>query len=326
MEKVEDQIKKADEKLIEIRSAKKELEQERALKDAPVNENRSADRAKFYADVQKAMKESRAVTVSGTDTVNVASNLVYALEAKKDLLKRFSIFTGASASNIIPVWNNGEGEFSPVAENGTFATADGAMSTTTIQPYAFAKSIKVSDEVLKLSAVNFESEINTIITNSMARTILKQIFNGTGADGQFTPITSGATAMTVTAFNMTNLQKFALEIMDKTDNGVILMNPSVYSTLVDGSTKKEEVLIKKLLEDKTIEGVPVVLSSYVPDATGGNYCIGGDLNNYAIGVANELQITPKQTAGTLAHTYDASVYINGKPIVAGEFEVLKVSA
>src|SRR5574344_340191 len=319
--KIEETIKATEDKLLEIRAAKKELEQERALKEAPVVENRNAEKTKLYADLQKEMKEKRAVTVSGTGTVSVIADMVYALEAKKNLLSEFSIFTGASSSTIIPVWNNAEGEFAPVAEDGTFSAGSETMATTTVQPFAFGKQIKVNDQVLKLSGVDFENQINKIITNASNRTILKQIFNGTGASGQFTAITSGATASTKTAFNMAGLQDFALTLMDKTDSGKILMNPTVYETLVDCSTKKDEILMKKLLEEKTIEGVPVLLSSYVPSTV---YAIGCDPKNYALGVADELQIVPKTTAGSLVHTYDASIYMNGKPIVPTDVYVYNV--
>ncbi len=320
MKNLDDQIKMANDKLAELRSAKKELEAEKALANAPILESRGADKAKFYTAIQKSMKENRSVQLNSTGTVNVASELVFALEDKDDLLNKFSIHTGASASNVIPVWNNSVGEFAAVAEDGTFTSEGDGLASVDVQPRAFAKSIKVSDETLKLSAVDFESALNKILTDSVRRTILKGIFEG--VTDRFTAITDGATEVTATALNPTAIQTLALKILSKTDNGTIVINPMTYASIVDAGTKKDEILLKQLIENKNVEGVPVILSAYVPEGT----VVGGDLGNYGIGVANQLEITPKTTVGSLAHTYDASVYVAGKPIVAGDFYKLTISA
>ena len=320
MENIEETIKKAEERLAELRSANKELDQARALANAPVTENRTAEKNKFYSDIQNAMKENRTVKVNGTGTVNVAKELVFALEDKDDLLSKFSIHAGASASNVIPVWNNSIGEFAPVAEDGSFESEGEGLASVTVEPKAFAKSIKVSDETLKLSAVEFESALNKILTASTRRTILKGIFNG--VDGRFVPIYEGATEVTADALNPSALQKLALTVLAKTDSACIPINPMDYAKIVDAGTKKDEILLKQIIENKNIEGVPLVLSAFVPAGVIG----AGDLGNYGVGLANEMEITPKSTVGSLAHNYDASIYVAGKPIIAKDFFTLKVSA
>jgi HK97 family phage major capsid protein len=320
MENIEETMNKLNEKLAEVRSAKKELDQARALAAAPVKEDRSAERAKFYSDIQTSMKENRTVHVNGTGTVNVANELVYALEDKDDLLNAFSIHAGASASNVIPVWNNSIGEFAPVAEDGTFTSEGDGLASVTVEPKAFAKSIKVSDETLKLSAVEFESALNKILTDATRRTILKGIFNG--VEGRFVAIDANATAVEVAALNPSAMQKLALTVLAKTDSAKIYMNPADYAAIVDAGTKKDEILLKQIIESKSIEGVPVILSAFVPAGK----VIAGDPANYGIGVANEMEITPKSTVGSLAHTYDASIYTAGKPIVGGDFFVLSIGA
>ena len=320
MENIEETMNKLNDKLAEVRSAKKELDQARALANAPVTENRTAEKNKFYSDIQNAMKENRTVKVNGTGTVNVAKELVFALEDKDDLLSKFSIHAGASASNVIPVWNNSIGEFAPVEEDGTFESEGDGLASVTVEPKAFAKSIKVSDETLKLSSVEFENELSKILADSSRRTILKGIFNG--VDGRFVPIDKDATEVEVSKLDPSAIQKIALTVLSKTDNGTILMNPMTYADIVDAGTKKDEILLKQLIENKNVEGVDVVLSAYVP----AEKVVAGDLGNYGIGLANEMQITPKTTVGSLAHNYDASIYVAGKPIIARDFFTLKVSA
>lgn len=305
------------EALAEARSINKAEAQNVAIGEKPV-EKRSVNAV--WADVQKAMKEGRAVTVNGTNDVSVSHNLIYALQEKTDLLKEFSFTAGGTASQIIPVWANTLAEFVPVEEGGTFATNDGAMTTVNLMPYAFANSLKVTDETLKLSAVNFQSQINKIISDSLTRTILKQIFNGTGKDGQFKSITDGATVKTVSKWDAAALQTFVLtSILTKSDRHRIFMNPAVYAAIADGTGNKDKILQEQIAK-REIEGVKIVLSSYVPADV---FCIAADPANYGIGIADELKIVEKPIANSLVHQYDCSAYLCGSPIVPQDNFVLK---
>lgn len=313
---IENVIENYKEALAEARSINKAKAQNEALADKPT-EKRSAT---VWADAQKAMKEGRAVTVNGTGDVSVAHNLIYALQDKTDLLKEFSFTAGGAASQIIPVWASTLAEFEPVAEGGTFASNDGSMTTVNLMPYAFANSLKVTDETLKLSAVNFEAQISKIITDSLSRTILKQIFNGTGANGQFKAITDGATEVNTATWNASALQKFVLgSVLTKTDNARIYMNPSVYADLADGTGNKDKILQEQIAK-REIEGVKIVLSNFVPATV---KAIAADPANYGIGIADELKIVEKPIANSLVHQYDCSAYLCGAPIVPQDVFVLK---
>ncbi len=305
------------EALAEARSINKVNAQNEALSTKPTTEKRSAT---VWADVQKAMKEGRAITVNGTEDVSVSHNLVFALQENTDLLKEFSLSAGGAASQIIPVWNNRLDEFEAVEEGGTFKTNDGAMTTVNLMAKAFANSIKVTDETLKLSAVNFEAQINKIITDALARTILKQIFNGSGANGEFKAITDGATEVKLAKLDAASLQKAVLTYaLTKSDKYRLFMNPSVYSDILDGTGNKDKIL-QEQISKREIEGVKIILAPQVPaDA----YGILADPANYGIGVADELKIVEKPIANSLVHQYDCSVYLCGSPIVAKDNIVLK---
>ncbi len=304
------------EALAEARSINKTKAQNEALADKPT-EKRSAT---VWADVQKSMKEGRAITVNGTEDVSVSHNLVYALQEKTDLLKEFSIAAGGAKGQIIPVWNNRLDEFEAVDEGGTFKTNDGAMTTVDLMAKAFANSIKVTDETLKLSAVNFEAQINKIITDALARTILKQIFNGTGAKGEFKAITDGATEVKLAKLDAASLQKAVLTYaLTKSDRYVLFQNPSVYADILDGTGNKDKIL-QEQISRREIEGVKIILAPQVPADV---YGILADPANYGIGVADELKIVEKPIANSLVHQYDCSVYLCGSPIVAKDNIVLK---
>lgn len=319
---LDEQITKANEKLAEIRSAKKEFEQERALMDAPMNkENRNAEKAKVYEQIQNGLKENRSVTVGNTGTVNVARELIYSLTDKDDVLNRFSLHAGASASNVIPVWNSANtGTFASVAEDGTFTSEGSALAAITVEPKAMAKSLRVSAETLKLSAVEFESEITKILTKATRNTILKGIFEG--IEGRFVAVDDNATEVEVSALNPSALQKLALTIASKTDNGAIYINPLTYASIVDSNSKKDEILLKQIIESKKVEGVDLILSAFVPAGK----VLAFEAGNYGIGIADELEITPKNQPNTLSKIFDASIFVAGKPIVEGDVYTLKVTA
>lgn len=326
MEKIENTIKEAETKLAEIRSAKKELEAERALRNAPICEDKEL-RTKAFADVQKAMQEKRSITLGGTGNISLVRELKKVLTAKKDILGRFNYFYGPNSQTIIPVWGSDLGRAVPVQADGTFKASSGKLATKNLNPIAFCKSIPVADETLKLSAVNFETELNNIIADVYADTLAWEVFNGSGEDGHFSNIYAGATPVIANKLSVSALAKSALEVSDKTDTAFIVLNPKVYNAILDsaGSTATDKAYVKQLVESKSIEGVPVILTSYASDGTDGNYALIGDLKNYAIALADELTIEPKKTVGSLTTTFDVSMYVAGTTVVPENFWALKVT-
>ena len=77
-----------------------------------------------------------------------------------------------------------------------------------------------------------------------------------------------------------------------------------------------------MLYDGNMHGVEIIKSPFVP----AEKVIAGELGNYAVGVANDIRITPIMTAGSATRNYQAIVYLGGAPIVDGDFFTLKVGA
>lgn len=319
MENIENTLKNAENKLLELRAVKKELEAERALRNAPVNETKEV-RSKVIADIQKAMQEKRSITLGGTGNVSIVRDLMKKATAKKEILSKFRYFYGPNAETVIPVWSSDIGRAVEVAEDGTFDSSSGTLATKSLNVKAFCKSIPVSNETLKLSAVNFESELDEIIADIFADTIAYQIFNAEGT-GAFKNIYENAEDVPVAKKNISGLAKFALSIRDKMDNATIIMSPSVYADIeASDSNAKEKAWAKELIEKKTIEGVPVLLTSYAKEI------IGGDLLNMAVAVAEEISIEPKKAIGSLVTTFDVSMYLAGTPVVDGNLFVMNDAA
>lgn len=321
---------KADEaksKFEELRAKKADLQKQEALKNKPLDiEERSANPKSLVADIQNAMKEKRAITLSGTGSINYFHNLQKELTAKKDILQKFGYFYGSNEKEVIPVWGADLGRAVEVDEAGNFETSEGQIATRSVQVKAFCKSIPVSDELLNLSYVDFEPELMKIIADVYSETLAYNAFKADGT-GAFTNIYDGANEVTAPKLNITALAKLALEVSDKTDNAVIVMNPKVYADIEGSeSSAREKQYIKELIGNRTIEGVPVILTSWADDGTNGNYALCGNLSNYAIALANTLHIEPKKKIGSLVTTYDVHLYTAGLPVVPKNFWTLKIGA
>ena len=307
-------------KIEEAKAVIKELKQERALAQSPLNEVKEV-RSRYFENVKNEMKQNRAVELGGTGTVTVRTDLVSALEDKTGLLARLSVQAGAPGTHTIPVWNGANVEFIPTESDGTFAAKNGVLSSKDIEAKQFACLMQVNDDVFELSAVDFESKLYDILSKAMSKTILKQVFTGNGVGKQFTNIFTNATEVQVDALNVAAVEKLALTVSSKTDNGVILINPITFGNVTSGSTKKDEILVK-MLYDGNMHGVEIVKSPFVP----AEKVIAGELGNYAVGVANDIKITPIMTAGSATRNYQAIVYMGGEAIVPADFYTLKIGA
>ena len=307
-------------KIEEAKAVIKELKQERALAKSPVNEEKEV-RSRYFENVKNEMKQNRAVELGGTGTVTVRTDLVSVLEDKTGLLSRLSIQAGAPGTHTIPVWNGANVEFIPTESDGSFAAKNGILGSKDIEAKQFACLMQVNDDVFELSAVDFESKIYDILSKAIAKTILKQTFNGTGVGKQFTNIFTNATEVQVDALNVAAVEKLALTVSSKTDNGVILVNPITFGNITAGSTKKDELLVKMLYEGN-MHGVEIIKSPFVP----AEKVIAGELGNYAIGIANDIKITPIISAGSAVRNFQAIVYLGGEAIVPSDFYTLKIGA
>ena len=307
-------------KIEEAKAVIKELKQERALAKSPVNEEKEV-RSRYFENVKNEMKQNRAVELGGTGTVTVRTDLVSVLEDKTGLLSRLSIQAGAPGTHTIPVWNGANVEFIPTESDGTFAAKNGILGSKDIEAKQFACLMQVNDDVFELSAVDFESKIYDILSKAIAKTILKQTFNGTGIGKQFTNIFTNATEVQADALNVAAIEKLALTVSSKTDNAVMLINPITFGNITAGSTKKDEILVKMLYEGN-IHGVEIIKSPFVP----AEKVIAGELGNYAIGIANDIKITPIISAGSAVRNYQAIVYLGGEAIVPSDFYTLKIGA
>jgi HK97 family phage major capsid protein len=312
-------------KFDELRAQKAEIEKAIALENAPI-EKRGAS----TADIQKALIEKRAITLSGTGAINQIKELAKELQAKTPVLERVRYFYGPNASTNIPVLSPGLATPAAAAEGATSIAVDStaALGAKSITPHAYVSILPISLEALTMGTVDFDSELPSIFADAFAQGFHKGILTGSGSGLNFTglfgsipaanKITCGAAGNPL----INDLVTLALTVEDLTDSGVIVLSPSIYAgILADTTAGVAEVYKEELIRNKTIENVKVILTSAAPSTltAGSIVAVAGRLDDYALGMASEINIEPIKKVGDTNTYFQASVFANGIPIIEKNF-------
>jgi len=315
---------------------RRSFEQERAAHDAKNPANDKDTVVTSWRDVASAMKEKRAITVNGSGRINVVAELVKEAQKKMPLINEARYFYGRDAQTNIPVWSPTLATPSNYAEGATSISNDStaALGATSITPYAYVSVLPVSAEALLVSAANLEAELPGIFADSFAHAMFEGMVNGNGSSRNMTGLFAGVAAGNLIEDAasglpaMGDLVALALKLQDYHDDAFILMNPAVYAAIVASSDGYNQAYKESLIRDKRIEGVRVVLSSACPTTTTGGsvIAVGGKMSDYAIAVAGELSVEPIKVKGDTNTYFQASMFFNGKPIVAKNFYGLKTKA
>jgi HK97 family phage major capsid protein len=339
---MEDMNKIVEDVLTEVRSLKEELAIEKRALEAqratfspenPANANRET--VPEWRDLASAIREKRSITLSGTGLTNVVSQIVKVASAKMPLLGKVRVFSGRDASTNIPVWSPSIAVPSAQAEGATGVANDSTavLGVSSLTPYAYISVLPISNEALLLTGSNLEGELPNIFGEAFSSAMHAGILTGAGTGQAMTGVfTAGSIpASNLTACDeaglpaMVDLVGLALKLQDFYDDGVIVMNPSVYSHIMADTTEGYDVYKEELARGKTIEGVKVILTSYAPNTvTAGSVIVaGGRFSDYALGVASSISIEPMKKVGDNITYFQAVGYWNGKPILGKNFFGLK---
>jgi HK97 family phage major capsid protein len=315
----------AKKKFEELRSQKTEIEKLIAQENAPQQE-----RSATTADIQKALIEKRAITLNGTGAINQIKELAKELQAKTPVLQRVRYFYSPSASTNIPILSPGLATPAVVAEGATSIALDSTavLGARLLTPHAYVSILPISLEALKLGTVNFDSELPAIFADAFSQAFHRGILTGDGTglnfSGLFTSIPSVNNVVCASTGTpaIADLVKLALTVQDLTDNGIIILSPSIYAgILADSTAGVSKVYKEELIRNKTIENVQVILTSAAPsDLTAGStVAVAGRLDDYALGIASEITIEPIKKVGDTNTYFQASAFANGIPIIAKNF-------
>ena len=331
-----DEVKNnADVKVEDIRAKKEEIEKRRAdltkelaQLNAPAPEGEETRGLLFNRDAWlKAAEEKRALQIGATKfgSVNQIKSLVKEIAEKDGVLAKASFFYGANASTVIPVLSPSIANPGDYAEGATNVAVDtdAQLKTTEITPKAYVAVLPITAEALKLGIVDLEAELPDVFGRAFAKVIFTA-----AADS-----TSGATvtelAASQTAIKLSDLATLALTVSALDEEYEIVMNPTVYGSMLADSTAGEDVKIYKesLIRDKTIEGVKVTLDAKAPTSTsaGAILCVAAPLSRYAVGIAGEIDIEAIKKVGDTNTYFQATMFFGGAPECGADLYAIAVA-
>ena len=287
-------------------------------------------------DVVNAMKEKRAITLSGAGAVEVVNALFKVFKNRTDILNGLRYFYGPNAQTKIPVLSPRPARPARVAEGVTNASADStaALSATSLEPETYFSELPVSWETLKYAPVDFENELVEIFATAFADSMANQVVNGKGKTtynefgGLFTSVPAGNQIACASsgAPAMADLVKLALKMQEKVmGDPCIVISPTLYAGISTASVSGYDVYKNELILNRTLEGVKVLVCGFAPSTTSANsiVAVGFDRADYAVGVTTDITIRPINAINNTNTYFQAIMGMDGKPIVAANTYALK---
>ena len=303
------------------------FEQEKATFNANPAVKRDREVCTHLRDVVSAMKEKRAITLSGTGAVEVVNALFKVFKNRTDILNGLRYFSGPNSATVIPVLNPRPARPARVAEGVTNASSDStaALSATELKPETYFSELPVSFETLKYLPVDFESELVEIFADAFADAMANQVVTGRGKTtyyefgGLFTSVPAGnkIECAAAGAPTIADLVTLALAMQNKVMvNPTIVISPTLYAGITAASVSGYDVYKNELIMNRTIEGVKVEVCGYAPSTTTANsiVAVGFDKGDYAVGIAADITIEPISAKGVTNTYFQAIMGIDGKPI------------
>ena len=335
--------KKLDDVMVELRNAQDALkadreafaaeqrafEQERAaFQNNPAVKSENAVTTQLR-DVVAAMKEKRAITLSGAGAVEVVNALFKVFKNKTDILDGMRFFYGPNAQTKIPVLSPRPARPARVAEGVTNASSDStaALGATSLEPETYFSELPVSFETLKYLPVDFENELVEIFADAFADAMANQVVVGRGKTtyyefgGLFTQVPAGNQIACAAsgAPTIADLVKLALTMQTKVmADPCIVISPTLYAGITAASVQGYDVYKNELIMNRTLEGVKVLVCGYAPSTTTANsiVAVGFDRGDYAIGVTTDITIRPINAINNTNTYFQALLGMDGKPICA----------
>ena len=342
-----DEVAKANAKVADIRAQFDAEAEFRKVEDslanvpAPAAEKR-VESASGWGEVRKLMlqaaTEKRAVTSNGAG-VNTVSGIVKALTDGGKIAPKCAKFYGPNSQTVVPVFAPHLALPAGQTEGGTSIADDStgvlAGKSLTLKPWM--SILAVSNGAL--ISTDIESELPGIFANAFSAAIDKAVCVGAGSGndtlGVFIADASGVTTSQDIACAASGAPKWidyvgmALTLLGSMNGPIeqaaIVVNPAVFKVaLADTSAGTDPFRIEYLTKG-TILGIPVILTGFgLTTLTAGSYvAVGGYFGHYALAMAQQLTIKPIDVVGSDNVTFQASIYMQGTPLVGTSFRRLK---
>jgi len=309
---------------------------------AKLNENRATQEQQDREKRGKDLKEGRSVIVASGSIVlpKVASNTINGTFTQvSGLVDRVDqlVLTGGETfsqpyEKSTPDGNYTDESADPSDTDVQFGYAD--ISKTKITAYS-----EITNEIAKLPAADYESNVMQGISRSARKKLGKEILIGTGAAGHLTGIFATAataidvgTDLSISTIDNTTLNNIIFsyggdEAVE--DQAVLLLNKGdlkTFSQLRTTDGKPFHIIVTNG-NSGTIDGIPFIINSAAaaiskPATAAGTYCMAyGSLSNYKLVVFSDLDVKRstdyKFKEGMIAHR--GEVYAGGNVVAYNGF-------
>lgn len=320
---IKDNLKAEQEKFAEEKRA---FEQEKAAKEAKNPARDNANQVSSWRDLANAMLEKRSITLNGTGAIAQINGLWDLIKQREPLLDRVSYFRGPNSQTQVAILSARPALPSKQSEGATSISPDSTagIGSKSLYPYTWASVLPVTYEAVLYSISDIENRIPALLAESFRTAMCNGMFTGDGtnstikgifADGNVAAGNLIETA-SASAVSLADLENLALKVKDyDVAEPVIIMEPAIYAAIASASGTGYDFLKEELVRNKSVEGIPVVLTGKAPSfaaASGGDIVVWcGDLKNYALAVADEVTIEPLKKVGDTNTYYQAVMAFTG---------------
>ena len=329
----------ATKRLADIEARKTQLEKEFAQLQKP-QDGEQKEGAGFSArDFLDAAREQRTITIGTNGQIKQVKDLVETVQEGDALVDKVTFDYGPNASTNIPVLEPGLDEPSDYAEGTASVSEDAnaALTTTEIQPKAYASVLPVTAEQIQMGSVDIVTKLPELFSKVFKRKMHRGLLTGDGQSKRMKGIFVSAaednahlTAIAGTKITITELAGLALNVIGLDEPYEIVMNPAVYQGILSDSTDGEDIKIYKegLIRDKSIEGVKIILDSKAPTSTaaGSVLAVAAPLSRYHIGVAGQVTVSPIKVKGDTKTYFQAEAFFSGKQVTDSDIYSLAVAS
>jgi HK97 family phage major capsid protein len=286
--KEEDAINEENEDLKKEEERKKMANQEVKAVRIETAEERTA-KVKEIEERAKALKEGRSITVASSNILlpkHQSDDLAtYPFQPVSSLIDAVNVVNLDGGETYEKAFVKEYGTGGLTSEGADYTTAEPTFGYATISKAKITAYAELSEEVLKLPAVNYEAEVTKGVEIALKKKMSQQIIAGAGTTNTFKGITaSGVEALEAddkveaSAITSTTLDEILFsfggdeEVMG---GGVLILNKldlKAFATLRDevNGLKIHNVDYKA----KTIDGIPYIINSNLPALSDSNTATG----------------------------------------------------
>lgn len=271
------------------------------------------EKEKRYAEMGKALKENRSVTVGGGSILlqaHQATDIKETFNQVSSLIDRVTQKPFNGGESYKRAYEKGHGEGGYTAEGAEATLAEPKFGYAEISKAKITAYAEETEEIEKLPAAQYGITIENSVQKAIRRKIAKEILVGDGTTNHLMGIFNSTVIEAATDLEVSKIDENTLnEIMfsfggdeEVEDAAVLILNKldlKAFSQLRTTDGKKLHTIVANG-NVGTIDGVPYIINSACnavskADTVVGKYCMAyGPLSNYELAIFSDIE-TKKST-------------------------------